>query len=175
VNFGRGASLLKTQPQGDDLILIFEGAGNGITADHFVGKLLGITRDQKMLFGYTRLPGVDYLEACLSARAPVFTKTDEGCSIAVNVKNYGQAASETATIRIEYNPKEPSEQGEEIATGKVPPLQPYEECTVELHSGFLSKEIGLKQKVRTIIDANTGHLSVLVTPDPQPPAKRKKK
>ena len=60
VNFGRGSRLIDVEESGNDMILSFEGQGNGLTDDNFVAKLLG--RDSKglLLFGYARLPWVNY-------------------------------------------------------------------------------------------------------------------
>ena len=40
--------------------MTFDAAGNGITDDNFAAKLIGKTVRGKLLFGYSRLPGVDY-------------------------------------------------------------------------------------------------------------------
>ncbi|TKG92916.1 hypothetical protein EYV94_18270 [Puteibacter caeruleilacunae] len=62
VNFGKGSKVLKTKKSGDDMIIFFKGEGNGLNDKNFAGKLLGKTKDGKLLFGYCRLPGVDYSE-----------------------------------------------------------------------------------------------------------------
>jgi hypothetical protein len=41
-------------------VVTFDAAGNGVTDDNFAAKLIGKTTDGKLLFGYSRLPGVDY-------------------------------------------------------------------------------------------------------------------
>jgi hypothetical protein len=56
VDYGRGSSVLKTRKKGKDLILIFDGKGNGVNDSNFAGKLLGKTKEGKLLFGYARLP-----------------------------------------------------------------------------------------------------------------------
>ncbi|SDW34632.1 fibronectin type 3 domain-containing protein [Lutibacter oricola] len=55
VNFGRGSKILKTKKKGKDLILIFNGEGNGITDVNFAGKLLGKTKNGKLLIGFSKL------------------------------------------------------------------------------------------------------------------------
>jgi len=60
VNYGFGSRLIGTEESGNDLILIFEGKANGLDADNFTAKLLGKDREGKLLFGYARLPWVDY-------------------------------------------------------------------------------------------------------------------
>ncbi len=70
VNFGRGCRVRSTQQAGDDLIVTFDGSGNGITKDNFAAKLLGKTSGGKLLFGYARLPWLDYAPPALSASPP---------------------------------------------------------------------------------------------------------
>lgn len=55
VNFGRGARLINTKKKGKDLLLFFDGKGNGITKNNFAGKLLGKTREGKLLIGFSKL------------------------------------------------------------------------------------------------------------------------
>lgn len=62
VDFGRGCKLLKTKKAGTDLILVFDAVGHGITAEEFAPKLIGKTTNGEFLYGYTRLPWVDYKE-----------------------------------------------------------------------------------------------------------------
>lgn len=63
VNYGFGSKLLDWRKSGSDLILIFEGKGNGLSEDNFTAKLLGRDEEGKLLFGYARLPWVDYPDA----------------------------------------------------------------------------------------------------------------
>lgn len=62
VNYGRGCKLLKTKKAGNDLILIFDATGHGITEEEFAPKLIGKRKDGRLLYGYTRLPWLDYKE-----------------------------------------------------------------------------------------------------------------
>jgi hypothetical protein len=59
VNFGRGCKAKSSEKSGDDLIVTFAAAGNGITADEFAPKLIGKTTAGSLLYGYARLPYVD--------------------------------------------------------------------------------------------------------------------
>lgn len=68
VDFRRGSKLLKTEKKGKDFIAVFAGRGNGFADHNFAGKLLGRTSEGKLLFGYCRLPWIDYIEPVLSAR-----------------------------------------------------------------------------------------------------------
>jgi hypothetical protein len=56
VDFGRGSTVVKTENADKDLILFFNGQDNGFTENNFAGKLLGKTKEGKLLFGYARLP-----------------------------------------------------------------------------------------------------------------------
>ena len=129
VNFGNGSKITRTEKLGKDLILIFNGKGNGLTEDNFVGKLIGKDKNGKLLFGYTRLPEVEYVQPILSARAPTFTKTSEGYTVEVKVENFGQVASTETEINITLleNGKEKN-----LASGKVRPLKPFQETIVSL-------------------------------------------
>ncbi|MDT0685332.1 glycoside hydrolase family protein [Autumnicola psychrophila] len=135
VDFGRGSKLIEIQEIGADVILTFEGTGNGLTQENFVAKLLGRTNEGKILFGYARLPGIDYLEPALSAQKPVFTKVKGGYDVSVEVENFGQVASKQAEIKIEFIRKNISI---EIAKGTVPPLNSFEKSNEIFH---IDKEI----------------------------------
>lgn len=131
VNFGKGSKIISAEKSGKDLILTFDGAGNGLTEDNFAAKLLGKTTDGKLLYGYSRLPGVEYIEPALSARLPVITKTAKGFDIAVEVQNFGQVTSKKSVVKIVYKLKD----GDTIiAEGKIGVLKPFEKTTIKLFS-----------------------------------------
>ncbi len=60
VDFGRGCKAIGSEKDGKDLVVTFDAAGHGITEENFAVKMLGKTRGGKLLFGYSRLPEVDY-------------------------------------------------------------------------------------------------------------------
>jgi hypothetical protein len=60
VDFGRGCKAVGSEKSGKDLVVTFDAAGHGITGENFAAKLIGRTTGGKLLFGYSRLPGVDY-------------------------------------------------------------------------------------------------------------------
>lgn len=126
VNFGKGCKASKTERAGDDLIVTFDGTGNGIAEDNFAAKLLGKTSRGKLLFGYARLPWLNYLEPALSASHPRIVEKDEGLAIAVEVRNFGQVASTPAPVKIVR-----SSDGQVMAAGEVPALSPFEKTVVE--------------------------------------------
>lgn len=130
VNYGGGSKVLRTEEAEGGLIVVFDGEGNGITPEEFAPKLIGKYRDGRMLFGYARLPYIDYIEPILSARAPVFGKEEGSCL--VEVENFGQVASGATSMTIELSA---GGNTTTIASGKVPALGPYEKTTVSLKTG----------------------------------------
>jgi hypothetical protein len=131
VNFGRGSKVKNTEKAGADLIVTFDASGNGITADEFAPKLIGKTPQGKLLYGYARLPYVNYIESLLSALAPVFTLRSDGVELSVEVTNFGQVASQEAILQLTVE-----KNGEKINIGKatVPALKPHEKANVRLVS-----------------------------------------
>lgn len=129
VNFGRGCSVLRTEKSGKDLIVVFDGKGNGITKEEFAPKLIGKYKDGRVLYGYARLPYMDYLNPILSARAPSFEQKNGKQECAIEVQNFGQTGSPSALVKIE-NTK--GGKNAVIASGEVPPLQPYAKTTLHL-------------------------------------------
>lgn len=129
VNYGRGCTVLKTENVGKDLIVVFDGKENGITKDEFALKLIGKYKNGKMLYGYARLPYIDYIEPILSARAPVFSGLGKDLKCSIEVQNFGQIASKEPFLKVEY-----VEGGKKInvASGKVPSLKPYEKRALYL-------------------------------------------
>lgn len=118
VNFGKGCKAVKTRNQGDDLIVVFDGRGSGITSEEFAPKLIGRNKNGELLYGYASLPYVDYSPAILSARCPVYDAQQN--VLKVKVANFGLSASEPADVEIKCS-------GTTVATGRVAALQPYEE------------------------------------------------
>jgi hypothetical protein len=98
VNFGRGAAALRVEKVGADLVAVFAGADAKITPDEFAPKLLGRTKRGALLYGYARVPGVNYNEPILSARKPAFNKA--GGAWEVEVQNFGQVPSAPALLRV---------------------------------------------------------------------------
>lgn len=130
VNYGRGSRVLKTENDGKDLIVTFDGKGNGITKDEFAPKLIGKYKSGRMLYGYARLPYVDYVEAILSARTPVFTASGRGSmKCTVEVQNFGQVDSQKASLEVSYK-----KDGKmvKMASGIIPSLKAYEKTDLQL-------------------------------------------
>lgn len=124
VNFGRGCKPLKTKKSGKDLIVVFNGKNSGITEDEFAPKLIGRDKKGDLLFGYARLPYVDYTPPLLSARRPEFDK--EKGKLNLKIENFGLSASKRARVAVTCN-------GITIAEGIVNVLKPYEAITISLN------------------------------------------
>jgi hypothetical protein len=151
VNFGRGCKVLKSEKSGNDLIITFSGTGNGISVDAFAAKLIGKTTDGKLLVGYARLPRVNYIEPILSARLPDIAKTNNGFNLKVEVQNFGQVASKTASLKIICIK---DEKEVEIANGKIPGIKPYQKSVVELQCGNLFEK-GVEYNMIVIINPDS--------------------
>lgn len=123
VNYGRGCSVSKIENSGKDLIVTFDAKGNGITHDEFAPKLIGKTLVGKMIYGYARLPYIDYIEPVLSARAPVFSKDGDKWNCSIEVQNFGQVESKKASVKVEYIDNKNKKVL--LASGDIKALQPY--------------------------------------------------
>ncbi|GAB4107870.1 glycoside hydrolase family protein [Echinicola sediminis] len=143
VNFGRGSQVMETKASGKDLILVFEGEGNGFTSDNFAGKMLGKTSKGKLLFGYARLPWLDYLEPALSARLPKI----EGEELTVEVQNFGQVKSGPAKVKVEI-----VQNGGLVAigTGKIPALESFGKSNIKIASSRALPASGEVELVVTV-------------------------
>lgn len=123
VNFGRGCKAIRSKVDGKDLIVTFKGKGSGITTKEFAPKLIGKDNQGEMVFGYARLPYVDYQPAILSARRPVYNK-EQGC-IKVEIQNFGLSASQPSEIEISCN-------GVLLGKVKIKALLPYATETITI-------------------------------------------
>lgn len=131
VNFGRGCQAVKTRTDGDDLIVTFRGKGSGITAEEFAPKMIGRTKQGKLLYGYARLPYVDYQPALVSARRPEYDSKERVWR--VEIQNFGLSASRPLTVEV---------RGEQQSFGQVelPALQPYEARTYTLPASLTEEQ-----------------------------------
>lgn len=129
VNFGRGSKVLKTTKQGKHLIITFNGKGHGFNEDNFAGKLLGKTKKGKQLFGFARLPWVEYQLPHLSSKFPEFSLNAKAAKAEIEIENFGQVLAQSTTVLIEYKT---NGQWKQFSKEKVPALKPYEKTTVTL-------------------------------------------
>lgn len=128
VNFGRGSKALRAWKDGKDLIVVFDGQGNGMKPDEFAPKLIGRDKKGGLLYGYASLPYVDYRPAILSAAYPMYDKS-EG-ALRLEVKNYGLSKSRTTRIIVKAA-------GRMLAEGTVRPLAPYGVQELRLKTQFI--------------------------------------
>ncbi|PKQ62512.1 hypothetical protein BZG02_12370 [Labilibaculum filiforme] len=158
VNYGRGCTVYKTEKSGDHLILLFKASGNGFTKENFTGKLLGKTKKGDLLFGYARLPWLEYNQQALSAKFPVLNGiSNNKLKIEIEVQNFGQISSIPSQLNIEY---QEDDQWKTIATGTVPSLQSFEKTCLTLEARKF-KERGEQIHVRVTILQENQKSSVL--------------
>jgi hypothetical protein len=154
VNYGKGGKVIKTEKEGANLIVTFDAAGSNYPDDEFAAKMLGKTKDGKLLFGYARLPWVTFIEPILSPLLPVVTATETGFNFKVEVQNFGQVASISDKLQVSYI-KDNREI--DVATGTIPSLKPFEKTIIELNCGKL-------------FETGTEYIfKVVVTPDSKQP------
>lgn len=118
VNFGKGCKAVRTEKHGADLIVHFDAADNGIGNDNFTVKLLGKTKQGELVFGYARLPWINYIEPILSARDPKLQTN----GLMVRVDNFGQVKSRSSKMIVEE-----MKNGNWTIMGKatIPKLDPF--------------------------------------------------
>ncbi len=158
VNYGKGCKVLKTEKSGKDLIVTFNGEGNGIPEDEFAAKMLGKTNKGELLFGYARLPYVKFIEPILSPCLPKITSSGNGFTMNVEVQNFGQVASKSAKLKIVYTTSDKKEVV--VATGKVKSLKPYEKINVELLCGKVFEK-GVEYNLIVILNPDDKNPSLL--------------
>lgn len=125
VNYGRGSFATGSRLAGRDLIVTFCGRDCGITADEFAPKLIGRDRRGHLLFGYARLPYVDYQPPLLSARKPVYDEVHR--TLSVVVENFGLSASEPCEVQFLSG-------GKPVGKVSVDALHPYGSQTVSINN-----------------------------------------
>ncbi|NWK55765.1 hypothetical protein HW115_09095 [Verrucomicrobiaceae bacterium N1E253] len=128
VNYGRGGKVIASEKDGKDLIVSIDASNHAFNSEHFAGKLLGKTKQGKLLFGYSRLPGVQYAAPMLSSRLPTVKQADKGQSLRVETTNYGLNRSPQQQAKIEIS----NGTFKESLKMSLPELQPYESVTLEI-------------------------------------------
>lgn len=152
VNFGRGCKPLKSRADGRDLIVTFRGRGSGITAAEFAPKMIGRTVSGELIYGYARLPYVDYAPAIVSARRPDY-KPEQGVWN-VEIQNFGLSASCPMTAEL-------LGEGRSWGIMDVPSLQPYEAVTLSLPATLTADEAKQALQVVFRTDGKETHRNVL--------------
>lgn len=135
VNYGKGCKAITSKKSGKDLIITFDGKGNGFSEEEFAPKLIGKDKKGNMLFGYARLPYIDYNPPLLSARKPIYDPKKK--QLDLTVENFGLRKSIETTIEVRNRE-------EVIAQGVIKPLAPYAQTVISMKTK--------SEKVRNKID-----------------------
>lgn len=121
VNFGRGCKAIRHFTSGKDLIIIFDGRNNTIKENEFAPKMLGKTRQGELLYGYAKLPYINYNPSILSAAYPMIYNNH----MELEVQNLGLSASEETQITVLVNKIK-------LAEGQIKVLAPYERLVLKM-------------------------------------------
>ncbi len=153
VNFGRGWKPLRSEPCGKDLVVVFQTEGTGLPDEEFAPKLLGRTNAGKLLYGYSRLPWMNYNPAILSPASPTFTHRDGKVVLRVDIENFGQIPSQGAEFELVFAD---GENTAPLAHGTIEgELAPYGIKELTLESGF-SFESGKEYRFKLLIRGHDG-------------------
>lgn len=130
VNFGRGCRARASAAAGGNLLVTFDAAGHGLKEGEHAAKLLGRTRDGRLLFGHARVPGVAVHQRMLVARMPrLARKADGALAVSIPVENAAVIwLMQDSLVRVSIRePKQGKEPGKELQHGllPVPNLKPY--------------------------------------------------
>lgn len=128
VNYGKGSKVVGTLQKGNDMIVIFDAKACHIKGDEFAPKIIGQTKTGDMVFGYMRLPWVDYTPPILSARKPIIRSS---ASLEVLVDNYGLKTS--GKSKLELYLVEGDKQ-RLIAHADIPAVKSYEQVKLALNT-----------------------------------------
>lgn len=143
VNYGRGATFCEARNDGKDLIVAFNCKNHYIDYEEFAPKMIGANKDGEMIFGYARLPWLDYEPALLSARQPKIT----GKGVSVTVDNFGLSASKESFITISgYNKEGVLEQW---GSTTIPAIAKYKNSTVNIK---LSEKIDSSKSTPVVVN-----------------------
>lgn len=140
VNFGRGSKAVDMKKKGKDVIITFDGKGSGIDADEFAPKLIGKNKKGEMVFGYAKLPYVNYRPAILSSMKPVYNA--DGKCVEVVIENFGLSDSRESNLTL-------TTADGTVLSADVPSLKPYAKTTVKLNADKEFKLEGCKVVVAT--------------------------
>ena len=122
------------------MIITFDGQGSGINADEFAPKLIGKNKKGEMVFGYAKLPYVNYKPAILSSMKPVYNAN--GKCVEIAIENFGLSESKESNLTL-------TAADGTILTADVPSLKPYAKTTVKLNADKELKLDGSKVTVTT--------------------------
>lgn len=136
VDFGKGLKAIKSEMDGDDMIITFAGESSGFTEKDFVGKLLGTDSNGKLLFGFVRLPGVSFNDPILNANRPIVIDNKANFII----ENFGMTASKPGSITLELQKNGTSES--KIEKFQLPEIQAYSNTNISVPMDLSSLKSG---------------------------------
>lgn len=140
VNHGNGFTATSSEYDADgNLVVTFTGVAgaSGITADEFAPKMIGETNAGDIVYGYAKLPYVNYEPAVVSAMIPDID-ADNYIST-VKVDNYGLSTSTEMTVKVMTT------SGAILSTGTVHAIPAYGSENVALKG--LSKPSAIYDKI----------------------------
>jgi hypothetical protein len=157
VDYGRGCKVIKTKKDGKDLILIFDGKGNGFEDHNFAGKMLGKTKKGKLLFGYSRLPGVEYTVPVISPEIKHIDISDSNVKMELDVKNFGLVPSKESQVDIvlDYKGNKTT-----LASKTISALQSYEEVSLNMEASIEQELEGIYH-IELVVDGGDRRYEVM--------------
>jgi hypothetical protein len=138
VNFGKGCVPVASKAVGSSLLVTFEGI-HGLTHHDFDFKLLGLTKDDSLIFGYALLPGKSPRDASLITLPPQFEEDGQKAVLTSVVENYGHSNSLPQQVYLCQNAKGADERNL-VKKINVPALKPYETFKIREAIPKLDKE-----------------------------------
>ncbi len=125
VNFGRGCTVVRTENEGDNMVLEFDAKGFGLTKNESAAKLIGKTNNGNLLFGYARLPEVEYGRAVLSCLNPKILTSE----LMLEVENFGLSPSRKSLVCVELTE---GSCAPIVLEGVLPKIMPYQKEVIHL-------------------------------------------
>lgn len=123
VNFGGGGKAVSIERRGKDAIVTFDAKESGIDDKEFAPKLIGRNRKGELVFGYAKLPYIDYHPTILSSRRPTYN-ADKHC-IEVIIENFGLSTSKVSELEITTTDAK-------VFKTTVPAIEPYGSATIQI-------------------------------------------
>jgi hypothetical protein len=124
VNFGKGGVPINSKVVGSNLIVTFEGV-HGLTHHDFDFKLLGLGKDNSLVFGYALLPGKSPTAATLITLPSQFEDDGKKVVLTSKVENYGHSDSVPQQIYLCQNAKG-ADKRNLLKKINIPALKSYE-------------------------------------------------
>ena len=149
VNDGGGCKPVSTKPDGEDLIVYFEG-DNGITHQDYDFKLIGRTKSDDLVFGYALLPEKSPMAASLIAM-PIRIKEANGAKVLESaIENWGLSDSKAQTIIVYVY----SENGRKVFKElPIPSIKPHGSTPISVPLG---KDMNTAKEYEIIIPGTPG-------------------